>query len=153
MKEEMEELVFEPIDFPRMELPHLIASRYRIYSDANNYTLVEAESALQAMESSGVTNIFRIQRESILLRRIIDLKKEMGIETVSAADVNVPDVKSDIVVGEEEAFLKPELQELAAEDEPIAITAPSTTGLASQAVPLSSNDIDKLVKGDVPIPS
>ena len=64
---------FEPI-----KLPHKAASAgkstYRVYSDTNNFKLVEAENAAAALKASGMAEARRIERFTPTMQSVLDAR-------------------------------------------------------------------------------
>lgn len=63
---------FEQLPMPRREVPQLVVCKYRIYTDAATFTIVEAATALQAMEVAGVKNAYKVLREDPMAANLID---------------------------------------------------------------------------------
>ncbi len=56
---------FEQLPLARTGIALAQACQYRIYTDAKNFTRVEADSAVSALELSGLSNVIKIERESL----------------------------------------------------------------------------------------
>ena len=106
---------FEELDLPRKDLPNLVGTHYRVYSDDGKFVRVEAINALEAINKSGVNNIVRIVRDTIYLNRIVDMSK-MVDSAVSSAPV-----KSDeTIVKAEEPVVQPDEEKLAEQAETLS---------------------------------
>jgi hypothetical protein len=117
---------FESLALPRKDVPHLMGSHYRVYSDYANFKVVAAENAQEAMENSGIQNPVRVARDTILLYSLLNLGANVSAEEISAT---------------------PPANDTA----PIA-TAPTVTEEApasteAPAAALSNNDVDTLLQG------
>lgn len=56
---------FESLAIPRKGLESGAVTRYRIYEDETKFTVVEAVTALEAFEASGLKNAYKIERERL----------------------------------------------------------------------------------------
>lgn len=56
---------FEQLPLARAEMPVALSGQYRVYSDAKNFKLVEALSAVAALGASGLSQAFKIEREAL----------------------------------------------------------------------------------------
>ncbi len=56
---------FETLPIPQKGIPNNSVVRYRIYKDADNFVIVQAATALEAYESSGVKDAVKIERERL----------------------------------------------------------------------------------------
>ncbi len=56
---------FEQLPLARAEMPILVAGNYRVYSDARQFTRVQADSAVHALEASGLMSAVKIEREAL----------------------------------------------------------------------------------------
>jgi hypothetical protein len=65
---------FTPLDLPKKGVSPT-ESRYRVYKDAKEFSVVDAPSALQALQASGLKTAYRIERDSIFAGNLVDLKK------------------------------------------------------------------------------
>jgi len=115
-------------------------SRYRVYTDPQNFVLIEADSALVALKNSGVPEAFRIERDSLHLNSV--LKMEVLLNTANdKAPAAAP--ASPIAT----APATPAT--VAAAENPPAPAAPEAPPAAAPApaesAPLSSTDVDKLL--------
>lgn len=66
---------FQPLPFPCRSFVGGGASHYRVYSSATEFVSVEAETAVEALKSSGVPTPLRIQREIRGREVLIDRKR------------------------------------------------------------------------------
>jgi hypothetical protein len=56
---------FESLPLPRKEMTVTAASRYRIYDNVDHFTTVTANTALEAIQSSGLKKVYKIQRDRL----------------------------------------------------------------------------------------
>ena len=78
---------FEQLPLARAELPDVLSGQYRVYSDHTNFKLVQAISAINALEMSGLSQAFKIVREALhKTTLIVPKKKEAGADTPPAAE-------------------------------------------------------------------
>ena len=80
---------FEILSLPQKQLLQPGATCYRVYKDAVNFTTVEAANAHEAMQTSGVQHPYRIERDSIFLRGMVDLTKICAPTTPQATPSDV----------------------------------------------------------------
>lgn len=111
---------FEHLPMARASVPDVLMGQYRVYSSRSDFSTVTADSALQALEMSGLGRAYKIERHSML-----------------AANVIAPSFWSDE---------KPVLTS-SAEAAPQPAIAPAETIEIAVEAPLSNNDIDKLLNG------
>lgn len=123
---------FEELVIPRKELPKL-TSHYRVYSDATNFIVVEAENAIAAMKASAMQQVYRIVRDSIYLAPVLNLEKLANNPPPAAAAEQAPPAAAAT-----DAAAPP--QEAAA--------APAPASAPAAETPLSTADVDKLLKGE-----
>jgi hypothetical protein len=116
---------FESLALPRKEVPHLMGTHYRVYSDHENFKVVAATSAQEAMENSGIKNPLKVERETMLLYSLINLG---GNPSVGAASEPLPSNSP----------------------APAATTETTTEAISENAevaaAALSNNDVDKLLQ-------
>ncbi len=127
--EDKEPIVFEQLALPRKEVPQFMGSHYRVYSDAENFIVIEAPNALEAMKISGMQKAFRIQRDIIMLHRIVDVSSMSNIMAThtDSQEEPIPAIqKPDLVE------LKPEVQDAAAVD--------------MESMPLASSEVEQLLQ-------
>ena len=55
---------FEQLPLARADVRLSLVGQYRIYTDGKNFKLVEADSAVHALEQSGLDKAFKIEREA-----------------------------------------------------------------------------------------
>lgn len=113
---------FEQLPMARAEFPSMLVGMYRVYQDAKNYTTVQAVSALEALEQSGLQSAIKIEREQL---HSINLLRP---NFVGQANTEMPPVA-----------------------QPMPEAAPAVVMENSGAdtlagAPLSNNDIDQLLK-------
>ena len=111
---------FTPLDLPKKGVAPA-DGRYRVYKDAKEFTVVEAPSALQALQASGLKTAFRIERDGALASNLIDLKKLPEAPAAKPAEAAKP--------------AAPAAEEV----------KPGETDKA-----LSGEQVDKLLQGDAP---
>ena len=56
---------FEQLPLARTSIPAALIGLYRIYTDNKNFKLVQADSAVNALELSGLLQAFKIEREAL----------------------------------------------------------------------------------------
>lgn len=56
---------FEELPLARANVQLSLVSQYRIYSDHKNFKLVQADSAVTALEQSGMKTVYKIEREAL----------------------------------------------------------------------------------------
>lgn len=117
---------FEPLPLPKREFGQSPKGRYRIYSDDANYKVVEATSALEALQLSGLQQAHRIQRDAVFLVNVL----EAG--TLVSAPEN----------GDEAAAVP-----AAASVAPPAAAAAADVPPAAADAPLSDDQVNKLLDG------
>jgi hypothetical protein len=130
---------FEELSIPRKELPRL-ANHYRVYKDEKDYITVEAESALEALNKSGLHKAHRIERNAIFLANVLNL------EALSNRPASVAKEAVETPAAEASAPVTPETQQPAAEA--VAATPATDTPAVAAEAPLSNSDVDKLLKGE-----
>ncbi len=62
---------FAPIDFPHRHLTDKCARNYRVYKDAKEYISIEALTAKEAIEKSGIESPYRVIREKSEIGEVI----------------------------------------------------------------------------------
>lgn len=65
---------FEALPIPRKDPSRTGNARYRVYKDADNFSLVVAETALEALKASGLEQAYRVERDSIDSVAVLDMK-------------------------------------------------------------------------------
>ena len=121
--------MFKTITFRQEEIPGMSVSKYRDYTDHNNYVLVEAGNAQTAISTSGVKTPVRVLRDSIYLENVLMLDKPP-----------IPVIKAEPVAPA--AAEAPPPAEASAPEPPAPETlSPAETGDAT----LSSDDVNKLL--------
>jgi hypothetical protein len=119
---------FEALPMPRKDIPQPATGRYRIYKDARQYITVDADSALEALQQSGVGNAVKIERESIDYIRVMHASEWSNMDmpqTMAPQAQPMPQVVPENM---------PAPQATAAEPQAIASDAP-----------LSNDDVSKLL--------
>lgn len=79
---------FLPLSLPEKELPALEAY-YRIYRDSEDYILVKAGSAAQALEISGIQSPRRIVRDALYRHNVINLEELNSLESEAGASEKI----------------------------------------------------------------
>ncbi len=136
---------FEHLPLARAESSAVLDGAYRIYTDAKNYTTIQAASAIEALEMSGIHYAFKIKRENLYACNLLNPKSwdkavPLPAENMMAASAPVENIAVEAVA------------EVAAESvsEPVA-EAPAVEAAAAEAAEapaaLSNDDIDKLLNG------
>ena len=103
---------FDALPLPRKDFS-LGVSSYRVYKDDANYVTVKAQTALEALQASGMPAAHKIEKDSLDLNKVVQ-----------------PQAWASIKATESEAA------------KPAAATAPTT----EEAKPLSSDDVNQLLK-------
>ena len=114
---------FQPINLPRRN-PSASKESYRVYSDAVNFKLVEAENAAAALKASGLTDARRIERYAPTLQTVLDS------QIFSEVAATPPPAAAAAAAAPEAVQAKP----------------------AENAAPLSSDDVNKLLQEAPPSP-
>jgi|NOAtaT_6_FD_contig_21_4899243_length_623_multi_6_in_0_out_0_1 hypothetical protein len=125
---------FEALPMPRKNVPQLFGGSYRVYRSSRDYVVVEAGSALEALERSGLSMAHKIERESM-----------DNISVLSAAAWRTGELSP-----------RPHLQPEAAQSAPVPAVNedPKETVMLEVAAadaapaeqPLSNDDVEKLLK-------
>lgn len=130
-KEHITPEMFQSLSLPHKDLPEAAGSRYRVYSDAKNFVVVEADNAQDALAASGLAKAHRILRESLFRDNVLTIalaaKAEAAPKEEHATEVPAESAKP------EESAAPPAAAEPAAASEPEA--------------PLSNEDVNKLLEG------
>ncbi len=123
---------FEELFIPRRETQGDSATRYRVYTDAKNYKLVEAVSALDAITNSGVARAYKIERHNPMGENIIhiNISKNQPIQRAEAKAIV--------------AEAAPIAEEIAP---PETSAEPSIQADTPPAAALSNDDVEKLLNG------
>lgn len=66
---------FETLPIPQKGIPNSSVTRYRIYKNDKEFVVVQAATALEAFEASGVKDAVKIERERL------DAQSVLGMET------------------------------------------------------------------------
>lgn len=75
---------FESLAIPRKDLPQVV-SKYRVYSNPQDYVVVDASTAIGALDASGLTNAYKITREDPMAYNLLDRAAWREIEDAAAA--------------------------------------------------------------------
>lgn len=73
MKQDAEQ--FEELVIPRRELNNLSDMRYRVYSNAAQFDIIDAVSALDALQKSGMAKAYKIERHNPLADNVLHLSE------------------------------------------------------------------------------
>lgn len=119
---------FETLPMTRKDIPQPAAGSYRVYKSAKDFVVVEASSALEALQVSDVKAPYKIERESIDYISVL-APSAWGNRTVQAAPEATPEVAAE---AKETVFI----------GEPAAAAKPAE---ADAAAPLSNEDVSKLL--------
>jgi hypothetical protein len=125
---------FESLTLPRKEVAQMATSRYRVYTDASNFTLVDGGSALEALQASGQKQAHHIQRETIFLHNVLK------VDALVQPAVPAPAAPETAPAMAETASAAP----AAAPAE--APAAKEAAAKPAPAAPLSSDDVNKLLQ-------
>ncbi|MFW0777014.1 MAG: hypothetical protein ACN2B6_04770 [Rickettsiales bacterium] len=130
---------FEELPMPRKDVAQLSMGSYRIYKNAKEFVTVQASSAIEALQTSGVKSAYKIERDSFDHTKILgasdwgDSKTEQPKEsTPDAAPEEAKDVPAE---GKKETVLVEEAQQAEAAKEVSA----------GEEKELSGDDVDKLL--------
>lgn len=81
---------FEQLPMPRQSFPQAVAGNYRVYSDASHFITVNATSAIQALQSSGLADACKIERDSLDLTSVFSPKDW----TLDEPETSTPDLQT-----------------------------------------------------------
>lgn len=82
---------FEQLPLAKAEIPVALEGQYRVYTDHKNFKLVQAISAVNAMEVSGLSQVFKIEREALYKNTLIKPNMAAAPATdAAAADPSSP---------------------------------------------------------------
>ena len=70
---QVSEVAFEELLIPRKEVQHLSETRYRVYKDSVHWELVEASSALEALQRCGIQKAYKIERHNPLGNNVLQM--------------------------------------------------------------------------------
>ena len=121
---------FETLPIPRKDLPQL-GTRYRVYKDPENFILVEAASALEALKACGMEPVHRIERDTIHLNNVLNVQALAEAPAAAAP----PTAETPAATA-----TPPPTAETPAAAPPPAATPPA------DAAPLSPEDVNKLLQ-------
>lgn len=114
---------FEALPMPRKDIPQPEAGSYRVYKNINDYIVVEAGSALEALQASGMDAVYKVQRESLDSVRVLSLSAWSAMAAKEAADQTTPAAQAD-------------------QKTPVADKAPAQAHASAE---LSSDEVNKLL--------
>ncbi len=125
--------MFKEIEFPQKDVSSLRTSKYRIYTDYDHFTLVEADNAQSAIAASGITHPVKVLRDSIYLQNV------MMLDTIIAKPDSQQD--NDPVAQPQAETAKEAIATEAASEQPVE----SAEGTQAEGA-LSSEEVDNLLK-------
>lgn len=125
MEAESAAVSFEQLPLARPDMPPMPVGMYRVYKDKKIFSIVQAASALEALENSGFGHAIKIEREDMMSNNLLNPK-------FWESDAPAP------IVGAQPAESAPAASEVQPAE---AASAPSGDA------PLSNNDVDKLLNG------
>ncbi len=64
---------FEALPLPRKEMAVATMARYRVYDNVDHYTMISAGTALEALQNSGLKEIYKIQRDRLDDSNVLDM--------------------------------------------------------------------------------
>lgn len=132
---------FEELSLPRRNLDNLSELRYRVYKDAKNYEVVEAVSALDALQKSSIAKAYKIERHNPLADNVLHLsviRQLQGINDEDIIDSHVSEILQETPAHHAHAPVSDIVKAIAEHDEKVE------EALADPA-PLSNEDVDKLL--------
>ena len=130
---------FEHLPMARADFStDVLSGYYRVYTDKQNFKMIQATSALEALEQSGFRHAFKIEREDLLKYNLLSPPFWQSQNHASQDAAAQPVVME--TPAEPAATVATEPAAAAAE--PSAEPAPAA---AASAETLSNDDIDKLL--------
>lgn len=90
----MKDRSFKTLPIKRKSISADTRSGYRIYSDAKNFTVVQAETAKEAIEKSGVAHPYKVARQETIAKTIYE--DGLLVEPVE----KVPEVPAEVAAAE-----------------------------------------------------
>ena len=84
-KKKVGQLPIVPMDLPHKKLSDLAHKTYHVYKDHNEFVEVEAQTASEALEKSGVKNPAKIKRAHVDIGTLIEKKMIVDASTEVAA--------------------------------------------------------------------
>lgn len=112
---------FEVLPIPRKELSQSAIENYRVYKSANDYVVVPAQTALEALKASGLPVAYKIERDKIDLDKVLTPNAWATSAKIEEGSGPPPPAAT------------PEIT--------ATVSAPATD------TPLSSDDVNKLLNG------
>lgn len=138
---------FEGLSLPRKDLALDLNRRYRLYRESGEIIAVDATTALEALQASGLTDVKRIERDSIDANNVLEgevWKKDE--QSVKNAESTVVSVDAAVQTAPEGA-----LQELPGTEKPSPIPEVALQELPAAEQPpqepLSGDEVNKLLNG------
>ncbi|MDX2113709.1 MAG: hypothetical protein SFW63_08275 [Alphaproteobacteria bacterium] len=118
---------------PRKNVPQLFGGSYRVYRSSRDFVVVEADSALEALERSGLHSAVKIERESMDNISVLSAAAwRTGVFSAPPAQTPAPTDAAPAAASAQEA------------KDTILLDVPQTAPAADQ--PLSNDDVEKLLK-------
>ncbi len=124
---------FEALPMPRKNVPQLFGGSYRVYRSSRDFVVVEADSALEALERSGLHSAVKIERESM-----------DNISVLSAAAWRTGVLSTPPVQPAAPTEAAPAADSMQEAKDTILLDVPQTVPAGEQ--PLSNDDVEKLLK-------
>lgn len=75
---------FQSLPLPRKDVPQTVC-KYRVYSNAQEFIVVDAATAIGALDASGYANAYKIVREDPMAYTLIERKTWHELENSAAA--------------------------------------------------------------------
>lgn len=115
---------FEALPMPRKDIPQPASGSYKVYKNAKEFVVVEAGSALEALQVSGVPLAYKIERESIDSIRVLGFtdwaqepKPEVAKEAAPAAATTDTSQKETVLIPSQETAAAPPTAEALSNDD------------------------------------
>jgi len=77
---------FEALLIPRKELAGASICKYRVYRTAEDFLVVEAATARDALEVSGVKQAYKVMREDLRMQTVIQISAQSSVVQPEASD-------------------------------------------------------------------
>jgi hypothetical protein len=127
MKSHIDPENFQNLDIPKKDIPDGSKIFYRVYKDAVEFVVIEAENAQAAIQASTIENPLKVQRHAPARSNVVDFLTTRAAEQATPAGDNPP-------------------QEAAAEPAAAAATATAEPPAASNDAALSNEEVEKLLQ-------
>jgi len=132
----MKSTTFESLPLPNKDLSGISRNRYRVYSSPGQYVMVEAPNAKLALEASKVEKPYRVERDVVNFHNLVQLD-DLTKATTDMERMDKPAETPHVAEYVTAPVETPPEPELPAEVKPEA----------KEDAPLSTEDVDKLLKG------